>query len=169
MIKVWWAFVVALGACAWALWGGGGTYLWGNGGGSSSDGGTAKMFTAKELSRFTGGAPLNLTRIAEVQAAAKAEESASADGAAAQAAKVKKEPGGVEEESGAQDDSSVDAESAPDESKDEAKEKDDVFVDPSVPIYLAVLGRVFMSQGQMHQAGGYQACRADLGHSSLGV
>ena len=100
--------------------------------------GAAKVFTAKELSRFTGGAPLSLTRIAEVQAAAK----------------VKKEPG---RRSRAQATRRW-MPRAHQMKEDEAKEKDDVFVDPSVPIYLAVLGVSSITKGKEYygpKAGGY--------------
>ena len=63
----WLALACAAAAYAWAVWGGNPVSFWANSGSATPP---HKVFTVEELSRFTGGAPLNLTKIAEVRAAA---------------------------------------------------------------------------------------------------
>ena len=86
------------------------------------------MFTAKELSRFTGGAPLNLTRIAEVQRPPR-QRNPRQQTEQRTGCKVKKEPGGVEEESERRTTRRW-MPRAHQMKAGRGKEKDDVFVDP---------------------------------------
>jgi predicted heme/steroid binding protein len=158
----WLAVAFAVAACGWAFWGGVPAAPFWSGNATLP----RRVFTVEELSRFTGGAPLNLTKIAEVQSAARAE--AESEDKVKAAAKAKEEGGGgAEQKEGEEKVAPVAVEMNADGEKGaetgesgSAEDKEDtVLVDPSIPIYLAVLGRVFdVTKGMDYygpEAGGY--------------
>ena len=165
------ALACAAAAYAWAVWGGNPVSFWANSGSATPP---HKVFTVEELSRFTGGAPLNLTKIAEVRAAAedkqaeqaKQEAENTGEGEAVAAAGTAE---GAEVAGVLGDDESEKNEGALGEGK---KMEDQVLVDSSIPIYLAVLGRVFdVTKGADYYgpgAGGYSGFAGRDGSRAFG-